>query len=177
MNLKNKAQSKHQRVERDKSPKNLQGLEFDIRVKKYGSLVLVGIIVLVAFLHKDNMSNLLAGISVFSLLLVIFLIGLKSDYKALKHYKSLLKENVKDKPYTKQILKEQKWNTFTKFVLVWGIVTLTFSIVGSYLILFVDTDFGFQSLRIGLMAVTSFALGGLAGLYAIWDEVFKDKKQ
>lgn len=87
-----------------------------------------------------------------------------------------MKENVKDKPYTKQILKEQKWNTFTKFVLVWGIVTLTFSIVGSYLIFFVDTDFGFQSLRMGLMAVTSFALGGLAGLYAIWDEVFKNKR-
>ena len=89
MNLKNEAQSKHQMVERDKSPKNLQGLEFDIRVKKYGSLVLVGIMVLVAFLHKDNMSNLLAGISVLSLLLVIFLVGLKSDYKALKHYKRL----------------------------------------------------------------------------------------
>lgn len=55
MNFKNKAQSKHQRVKRDKSPKNLQGLEFDIRVKKYGSLVLVGIMVLITFLHKDNM--------------------------------------------------------------------------------------------------------------------------
>lgn len=100
MNLKNKTQSKHQRVERDKSPKNLQGLEFDIMVKKYGSLVLVGIMVLIAFLHKDNMSNLLAGISVLSLLLVIFLVGLKSDYKALKHYKRLnamLDEAFKDK--------------------------------------------------------------------------------
>lgn len=100
MNLKNKAQSKHQRVERDKSPKNLQGLEFDIRVKKYGSLVLVGIMVLIVFLHKDNISNLLAGISVLSLLLVIFLVGLKSDYKALKHYKRLnamLDEVFKDK--------------------------------------------------------------------------------
>ena len=96
MNLKNKAQSRRQRVERDKSPKNLQGLEFDIRVKKYGSLVLVGIMVLIVFLHKGNMSNLLAGISVLSLLLIIFLVGLKSDYKALKHYKSLLKENDKD---------------------------------------------------------------------------------
>ena len=96
MNLKNKAQSKRQRVKRDKSPKNLQGLEFDIKVKKYGSLVLVGIMVLIVFLHKDNMSNLLAGISVFSLLLVIFLVGLKSDYKALKHYKRILKENDKD---------------------------------------------------------------------------------
>ena len=96
MNLKNKAQSKMALKGNKGQMPSLQGLEFDIRVKKYGSLVLVGIMVLVAFLHKDNMSNLLAGISVFSLLLVIFLVGLKSDYKALKHYKRILKENDKD---------------------------------------------------------------------------------
>lgn len=96
MNLKNKTQSKRAfKGDKGQMP-SLQGLEFDIRVKKYGSLVLVGIMVLVAFLHKDNMSNLLAGISVLSLLLVIFLVGLKSDYKALKHYKRILKENDKD---------------------------------------------------------------------------------
>lgn len=78
MKLKNKAQSKMAfKGDKGQMP-SLQGLEFDIRVKKYGSLVLVGIIVLIVFLHKDNMSNLLAGISIFSLLLVIFLIGLKS---------------------------------------------------------------------------------------------------
>lgn len=96
MKLKDKTQSKRAfKGDKGQMP-SLQGLEFDIRVKKYGSLVLVGIMVLVAFLHKDNVSNLLAGISVLSLLLVIFLVGLKSDYKALKHYKRLLKENVKD---------------------------------------------------------------------------------
>ena len=96
MNLKNKAQSKMALKGNKGQMPSLQGLEFDIRVKKYGSLVLVGIMVLIVFLHKDNMSNLLAGISVLSLLLIIFLIGLKSDYKALKHYKRILKENVKD---------------------------------------------------------------------------------
>lgn len=96
MKLKDKTQSKRAfKGDKGQMP-SLQELEFDIRVKKYGSLVLVGIMVLIVFLHKDNMSNLLAGISVFSLLLVIFLIGLKSDYKALKHYKRILKENVKD---------------------------------------------------------------------------------
>ena len=96
MNFKNKAQSKMALKGNKGQMPSLQGLEFDIRVKKYGSLVLVGIMVLITFLHKDNMSNLLAGISVFSLLLVIFLVGLKSDYKALKHYKRILKENDKD---------------------------------------------------------------------------------
>lgn len=98
MNLKNKAQSKGALKGNKGQMPSLQGPEFDIRVKKYGSLVLVGIMVLIVFLHKDNMSNLLAGISVFSLLLVIFLIGLKSDYKALKHYKRILeiyKESIK----------------------------------------------------------------------------------
>ena len=89
MKLKDKTRSKRAfKGDKGQMP-SLQGLEFDIRVKKYGSLVLVGIMVLIAFLHKDNMSNLLAGISIFSLLLVIFLIGLKSDYKALKHYKRI----------------------------------------------------------------------------------------
>ena len=96
MNFKNKAQSKMALKGNKGQMPSLQGLEFDIRVKKYGSLVLVGIMVLIVFLHKDNMSNLLAGISVLSLLLVIFLVGLKSDYKALKHYKRILKENDKD---------------------------------------------------------------------------------
>lgn len=92
MKLKDKTRSKMAfKGDKGQMP-SLQGLEFDIRVKKYGSLVLVGIMVLIVFLHKDNMSNLLAGISIFSLLLVIFLIGLKSDYKALKHYKRILKE-------------------------------------------------------------------------------------
>lgn len=96
MNFKNKTQSKRAfKGDKGQMP-SLQGLEFDIRVKKYGSLVLAGIMVLIVFLHKDNMSNLLAGISVLSLLLVIFLIGILSDLRALRHYKRILKDNQKE---------------------------------------------------------------------------------
>ena len=73
-----------------------EGLIFDIRVKILASCVCVGLLIGIYFIHKDNASNLLAGFSLFGLLLFIFLLGLKSDYKALKWYRGHLENVGKD---------------------------------------------------------------------------------
>ena len=70
----------------------LQDINFDIAVKKYGSMALIAILGLICFVHRDDMPNLIAGLSIFTLLLIIFLVGLWCDLRALKHYKELIKD-------------------------------------------------------------------------------------
>lgn len=74
----------------------LQGIKYDIRVKTIASACLALILIAIGFIHKDNSTNLLAGLSLFGLLLCIFLLGLKSDYKALKWYEKYLENVGKD---------------------------------------------------------------------------------
>ncbi|TQR49847.1 hypothetical protein [Campylobacter troglodytis] len=74
----------------------LQGIKYDIKIKTIASVCLMLILVAICFIHRDNNANLLAGFSFFGLLLFIFLLGLKSDYKALKWYKRHLENVGKD---------------------------------------------------------------------------------
>lgn len=62
----------------------LQGIKYDMKVKTIGSICLTFILIGICFIHRDNNANLFAGLSFFGFLLFIFLIGLRSDYKALK---------------------------------------------------------------------------------------------
>ena len=73
--------------------RSIQGIRFDIKIKAFGSLFLSVFLLGNCLIHKDNGENLLAGAIIFALLLIIFIMGLCSDLKALKRYKSYLKEN------------------------------------------------------------------------------------
>ena len=73
-----------------KTQGTIQGIKYDIKIKTIASVCITLILVAIYFIHRDNNANLLAGLSIFGLLLFIFLLGLKSDYKALKWYKSYL---------------------------------------------------------------------------------------
>ena len=84
-----------------------EGLIFDIRVKILASCVCVGFMLGIYLIHKDNASNLLAGFSLFGLLLFIFLLGLKSDYKALRWYENYIKEQ-KIKPVNNKHFSNRK---------------------------------------------------------------------
>ncbi|NDJ27923.1 hypothetical protein DMB95_08935 [Campylobacter sp. MIT 12-8780] len=64
----------------------------------FASIVFI-IIITIAFFHRDSQANLIAGISIFSLLFFIFIFGIYSDIKGLAWYCKGLedKQNIKDK--------------------------------------------------------------------------------
>lgn len=75
----------------------LDKVKADLKIKVMATLCLIAFVVCVFFFSPQNTSNLLAGAFVFGLLFIIFVIGICSDFKAMKHYKEHLKDMGKDK--------------------------------------------------------------------------------
>lgn len=90
----NSAKIKHNKLIGQHS--TLQGIKYDIKIKAIGSVCLALIVIAICLIHRDNSANLLAGLSLFGLLLFIFLIGIRSDYKALKWYERHLDNTGED---------------------------------------------------------------------------------
>lgn len=75
----------------------LDRVRADLRIKVIATLCLVAFVACVFFFSPHNFPNLLAGGIVFGLLFIIFVIGICSDYKALKWYERHLDNAGKDK--------------------------------------------------------------------------------
>ena len=90
--------TKHNKALQSDTTQNgtLQGIKYDIKLKSIVSVCLALILIAICFIHKDNSANLLAGLSTFGLLLFICLLGLRSDYKALRWYEQHLDSVGKD---------------------------------------------------------------------------------
>lgn len=65
----------------------LDRVKADLKIKIVATLCLVAFVVCVFLFSPQSVSNILAGMIVFGVLLIIFVIGIYSDLRAIKHHK------------------------------------------------------------------------------------------
>lgn len=74
----------------------LERIKGDLNIKLIAMSLLAVIVACVLFFRPLNLENVLAALIIFGTLFVIFLIGILSDLKALRHYKRILDNNQKE---------------------------------------------------------------------------------
>ena len=65
----------------------LDRVKADLKIKIVATLCLVALVVCVFLFSQQSVSNILAGMIVFGALLIIFVRGIYSDFKAIKQHK------------------------------------------------------------------------------------------
>lgn len=71
----------------------LECIKGDLNIKLIAMSLLAVIVAFVLFFRPLNLEDVLAALIIFGIFFVIFLIGILSDLRALKHYKRILKDN------------------------------------------------------------------------------------
>lgn len=71
----------------------LERIKGDLNIKLIAMSLLAVIVTFVLFFRPLNLEDVLAALIIFGVFFVIFLIGILSDLKALRHYKKILKDN------------------------------------------------------------------------------------
>lgn len=74
----------------------LERIKGDLNIKLIAMSLLAVIVAFVLFFRPLNLENVLAALIIFGIFFVIFLIGILSDLKALRHYKRILDNNQKE---------------------------------------------------------------------------------
>lgn len=80
------------------SNNTLERIKGDLNIKLIAMSLLAVIVACVLFFRPLNLENVLAALIIFGIFFVIFLMGILSDLKALRHYKRILeiyKERIK----------------------------------------------------------------------------------
>ena len=74
----------------------LERIKGDLNIKLIAMSLLAVIVACVLFFRPLNLENVLAALIIFGIFFVIFLMGILSDLKALRHYKRILDNNQKE---------------------------------------------------------------------------------